>query len=340
MFPLGQRVFSRSSITGEEREYFVPPTISEYVASFRAEKSPQLSCGKHSAPLAAIVAARGRVMLSSDLLTHARSIQRLANSWCNSTLDSDTLLHLHAQLSDRRNIRSTYRDSMVWVDGLRPTDAKFIPSPASSVAPLLDDYFAFLRRDDIPALEKMAIAHYQFLAIHPFFDGNGRLSRILALLTAARSNGPGVAFAIAAGLSLHRRASAKLFVQVRCGELGEYLEDWRKLFAWSGRCVQELHELRVASKKRLVAQLHKSNASDRALTFLLGNPLFTTRDLIESLSLSAKLASHYPNTMLSSGIIEKLPSRDTESFCCPIVVDYWRCAQQFVAATAVDVLPP
>jgi Fic family protein len=36
--------------------------------------------------------------------------------------------------------------------------------------------------DDIDPLVKMAIIHYQFEAVHPFFDGNGRTGRIILLL--------------------------------------------------------------------------------------------------------------------------------------------------------------
>ncbi|UOB16909.1 Fic family protein [Abyssalbus ytuae] len=37
-------------------------------------------------------------------------------------------------------------------------------------------------KDDIDPLVKMAIIHYQFEAIHPFYDGNGRTGRIILLL--------------------------------------------------------------------------------------------------------------------------------------------------------------
>lgn len=38
------------------------------------------------------------------------------------------------------------------------------------------------RNDERPVLEKVALAHYQFLVLHPFIDGNGRVARILTNL--------------------------------------------------------------------------------------------------------------------------------------------------------------
>jgi Fic family protein len=48
---------------------------------------------------------------------------------------------------------------------------------------MIDDLFAFIEQKDcLEPLIKTALVHYQFEAIHPFEDGNGRLGRLLIIL--------------------------------------------------------------------------------------------------------------------------------------------------------------
>lgn len=67
------------------------------------------------------------------------------------------------------------------VRGLR--DARFVPPPPEQVPPLIDNLVQTL---NIPSpygpLIDSAIMHYQFEAIHPFEDGNGRIGRLLVPL--------------------------------------------------------------------------------------------------------------------------------------------------------------
>lgn len=63
--------------------------------------------------------------------------------------------------------------------------ARFVPPPPSDAMQCLDSLEKYLHRpgrDQIPALIDAALVHYQFEAIHPFADGNGRVGRMLITL--------------------------------------------------------------------------------------------------------------------------------------------------------------
>ena len=78
-----------------------------------------------------------------------------------------------------------------WIGGGgRIEDAILVPAPTDHLEECLTDLERFLRPDlDSPALLalplRMAIAHAQFEAIHPFSDGNGRVGRLLPPLMLA-----------------------------------------------------------------------------------------------------------------------------------------------------------
>jgi Fic family protein len=59
--------------------------------------------------------------------------------------------------------------------------AKFVPPPPSEVVRCMDQLDRFMNSEDrqLPLLVRLGLAHYQFEAIHPFRDGNGRVGRII-----------------------------------------------------------------------------------------------------------------------------------------------------------------
>ena len=74
------------------------------------------------------------------------------------------------------------RASQNWIGpaGSSPSDAVFVPPPHQEVPRLLGELEKFLhRRDNLPDLIRIGLAHPQFEAIHPFLDGNGRAGRLL-----------------------------------------------------------------------------------------------------------------------------------------------------------------
>ncbi len=64
------------------------------------------------------------------------------------------------------------------------SDRRYVPPPASHIEKCLSDFENYLnqRTGDVDPLVKAYLAHYQFEAIHPFYDGNGRIGRVLLSL--------------------------------------------------------------------------------------------------------------------------------------------------------------
>ena len=107
-----------------------------------------------------------------------------------NNIDMKLLLSLHQTLL--KNVRGATRDPgklkqvQNWIGrrGCEITEATFVPAPPENVPELLENLFAYIKEDNgVSALVKMGMVHYQFEAIHPFRDGNGRIGRLLITLS-------------------------------------------------------------------------------------------------------------------------------------------------------------
>lgn len=78
-----------------------------------------------------------------------------------------------------------FRRSQNWIGppGAVIDTATYVPPPPEQLWDCLDPFEKFLHADgDLPPLVAIAAIHYQFEAIHPFLDGNGRVGRLLVVL--------------------------------------------------------------------------------------------------------------------------------------------------------------
>ena len=74
------------------------------------------------------------------------------------------------------------RTSQNWIGpaGCTLNEATFVPPPANTIMQALGELEVFMHADgSLPALIKTGLIHSQFETIHPFLDGNGRVSRLL-----------------------------------------------------------------------------------------------------------------------------------------------------------------
>lgn len=78
-----------------------------------------------------------------------------------------------------------FRRSQNWIGpaGCTLNEATFVPPPLNEMNQVLTDFEKFLHdRENFSGLIQCALMHYQFEAIHPFLDGNGRIGRLLITL--------------------------------------------------------------------------------------------------------------------------------------------------------------
>lgn len=75
-----------------------------------------------------------------------------------------------------------FRTSQNWIGppGCTLNEATFVPPPVQEMKDAMSDWEKYLHSEPgEPPLVQCALMHYQFEAIHPFLDGNGRVGRLL-----------------------------------------------------------------------------------------------------------------------------------------------------------------
>lgn len=98
-------------------------------------------------------------------------------------LTEDLIRRLHALVEYGRRKPTPYRDGQNVIRDVASGAIVYLPPEAADVPQLMQALVAWVRQaeaDGLPAPLIAGLLHYQFVTIHPYFDGNGRTARLLA----------------------------------------------------------------------------------------------------------------------------------------------------------------
>jgi Fic family protein len=116
----------------------------------------------------------------ADDVLEAKSHDRLFYEMldCKKDLSLNLILEWHYKLfhETKPDIAGKIRKHQIGISG-----SKFMPPLPVEIYPILQDFFTWYHKnkDKIHRVELAALVHLKFVTIHPFADGNGRISRLM-----------------------------------------------------------------------------------------------------------------------------------------------------------------
>lgn len=203
------------------------------------------------------------------------------------------------------------------------------PEEEGLIRELLKNYERYYNdpsnNDDIDPLIKLALLHYQFEAIHPFGDGNGRTGRILMVLylvLCQRINAP--MLFISGYILKHRDEYYKLLRGVT--EEGKWKE-------WVIYILTAVIEQSKATEKTIMdiqglMNIYKAEADGKSLPcdsnfvdYLFSKPLYTYNDLTKKVKIHRNTSIKYLNLLFKAGVLEKTRYKKENIFYNPKFLD-------------------
>lgn len=192
------------------------------------------------------------------------------------------------------------------------------PQDHTEVLRLLNELLAFINDDErrgltpSHALIKMAQIHHRFEAIHPFYDGNGRVGRILTILYLIQQ---GLLDSPILYLSRYITHNKAMYYQLlREVQQQNNQASWRAWIFYMLRAVQttaeqsiktieRMEELRAAQKRALKEKT--KIYSHELLNALFDHPYMTRRSLAAQLEKTPNTVLGYLRQLVTVGILER-----------------------------------
>ncbi len=206
-----------------------------------------------------------------------------------------------------------FRSTQNWIGPAGSTldSATYVPPPVDEMLPALNALEKFIHTDTaLPALARAGMIHYQFEAIHPFLDGNGRVGRLLiSLLLYEWEMLPQPLLNLSAYFEHYRQEYYDRLLAV--SQRGKW-EEWL-LFFFRGISAQAQDSIFRMSRLQGIREIYNAiiqadrNPTRMALVidFLFARPIFTNRQLATGLKIPFKTAGQYIEKLEYAGILRE-----------------------------------
>lgn len=264
-----------------------------------------------------------------------------------AAITTGLIQQLHRSLmdgvKDYRDAPGEFRTVQNWIGSGNIYDASLVPPPPDQVNPCLDDLMGLLQYvpDGVAVVSiivRLAIAHAQFEAIHPFRDGNGRVGRLLMPIMLAAEGYPAVY--LAGYLKANQRSyyDTLLAAQTRGA--------WQAWVGFLARGVVESCTEVAAMTRRLLAlrdgwrqqvsSLREDATGRKLVEILLGRPVVTANLVKQQLGVSFPAANTAITQLVGLGILQASERRRNRVFVADQVVALLRGGGEFAEGGVSD----
>lgn len=212
------------------------------------------------------------------------------------------------------NLRQTY--VFIGEKRLGITRARFVPPPPGpELQAGIDEWDKWVnRRDDIPLLVRVALAHYQFETLHPFTDGNGRIGRLAIVLQMIDSGA--LRYPIL-NLSSYLEPNKEEYkdLLLRVSKTGEH-DPWVQFFVQGVKEQAERSRARIEAltlyRAHMLDALRAAKAKGVVLELvddLIGNPIITPKRAADLHGVTYPPANNAIARMVALGFLEEVTGR-------------------------------
>ena len=239
-------------------------------------------------------------MDTKEVHNYTRAMEHGLQRLKNLPISKRLLCELHSVLMDGVSpsrgafiVPGELKRDQNWIGGRIIQNARYVPPPPSVSEAAFDKLDLFIHRDfeTLPLLVKLALIHYQFEAIHPYPDGNGRVGRLLIpLMLCERQALSQPLLYLSTYLEKHFDKYIDLMFEVsRSGAWGDWIEFFLQgVEECSKSAIKKSHELQdLQSKYSEQVQSARSSALlAKLVASLFAIPATTTPSAAKELNIT------------------------------------------------------